>query len=47
VAVNLGRAGMQAMHAILPPANPDEAARFCARAGFRPVRDVRMMTDPL
>ncbi|WP_386681470.1 GNAT family N-acetyltransferase [Loktanella sp. R86503] len=47
VAVNLGRAGMQAMHAILPAADPDAAARFCARAGFRPLRDVRMMTDPL
>ena len=47
VAVNLGRAGMQAMHAILPAADPDAAARFCARAGFRAVPGVRMMTDPL
>ena len=47
VAVNLGRAGMQAMHAILPAADPDAAARFCARAGFRPLPGVRMMTDPL
>ena len=47
VAVNLGRAGMQAMHAILPAADPDAAARFCAKAGFRAVPGVRMMTDPL
>ena len=47
VAVNLGRAGMQAMHAILPDADPDAAARFCAKAGFRAVPGVRMMTDPL
>ncbi|MCF7700350.1 GNAT family N-acetyltransferase [Loktanella sp. M215] len=47
VAVNLGRAGMQAMHAILPRGAEDEAARFCAKAGFRALPGVRMMTDPL
>ena len=47
VAVNLGRAGMRAMHAILPQADPDAAARFCAKAGFRAVPGARLMTDPL
>ncbi len=47
VAVNLGRAGMQAMHAILPTGQEDAAAKFCTRAGFRAVPGVRMMTDPL
>ena len=46
VAVNLGRAGIQAMHVILPQADA-ATARFCAKAGFQAVPGMALMTDPL